>query len=75
MAVKKDQKEKKIVRPTRQVKPQQKVEQKFFAKDLATKMGIETFDFLLIKREAGLEDNSVITMSEMQKLYNEIARR
>ena len=78
MAEKKDQKEKKVVRPAtiqREVKSQEDTEVKFFAEDLAAKMGIDNFEFLLIKREAGLDDNSVITMSEMQKLYNKIIRR
>ena len=77
MAVKKDQKEKKIIKSTtiQKAKPQKKTEQKFFAQDLANKMGIDSFEFLLIKREAGLEDNSIISMYEMKKLYNKIAKR
>ena len=51
------------------------VEQKYFAKDLAEKMGIDNYTFLLMKRDANIEDGSTITMSEMQKLYDKIARR
>lgn len=38
-------------------------------------MGIASFDFLLIKREAGIEDGSPITRSKMQELYDKIIRR
>lgn len=86
MAAKKETKEKKTIKPaptikkakankkstTKSAKP---VEQQFFAKDLAEKMGIASFDFLLIKREAGIEDGSPITGSKMQELYDKIIRR
>lgn len=76
MAVK-DKKDKKIVKPTIQktAKAEESKEQTYFAKDLADKMNIGSFEFLLIKRETGLTDDSVVTMSEMQKKYNEIVRR
>lgn len=73
---KKEIKDKKIVKPVTIKKEEPKnVEQQFFAKDLAEKMGIASFDFLLIKREAGIEDGSSITMSEMKKLYDKIIKR
>lgn len=74
MAEKKDSKIKKV---TKKVTPKAKepVEPQYFAKDLAERMGIESFDFLLIKREANLEDGSLITMSKMQELYNKVIRR
>jgi len=73
---KKEIKDKKIVKPVTIKKEESKtVEQQFFAKDLADKMGIASFDFLLIKREAGIEDGSSITMSEMKKLYDKIIKR
>lgn len=90
MATKKDLKEKKIVKTiAKQEKPSipivdevpstttidEYVEPSFFAKDLAKQMNIDSFDFLLMKREMGLEDNSIITVSEMQKIYNEIMSR
>lgn len=74
MAEKKDSK---IKKATKKVAPkaQKPAEPKYFAKDLAERMGIERFDFLLIKREANIEDGSLITMSEMQELYNKVIRR
>lgn len=74
MAEKKDSKIKKV---TKKVTPKAKepAEPQHFAKDLAERMGIESFDFLLIKREANLEDGSLITMSKMQELYNKVIRR
>ena len=79
MAAKKEIKDKKIIRPASTIKKTKKqakpAEQQFFAKDLADKMGIASFDFLLIKREAGIEDGSPITRSKMQELYDKIIRR
>lgn len=79
MAGKKETKEKKIIKPAPTIKKEKTkakpIEQQFFAKDLADKMGIASFDFLLIKREAGIEDGSPITRSKMQELYDKIIRR
>lgn len=82
MAIKKDEKDKKVVKPATIKKPKEikksiskPPEQQFFAKDLAEKMGISSFDFLLIKREAGIKDGSPITRSKMQELYNKIIKR
>ena len=76
MAVKKDIKTKKIAKPAITKKEEPKiVEQQFFAHELAEKMGIASFDFLLIKREAGIEDGTPITMTKMQELYNKIIKR
>ena len=74
MAEKKDSKTKKV---TKKVTPkaQEPAEPQYFAKDLAERMGIKGFDFLLIKREANIEDGSLITMSKMQELYNKLIRR
>ena len=88
MATKKENKEdKKIIKPAtitkKEKKPaikkqkiviNKKTEEQFFAKDLADKMGISSFEFLLIKREAGIEDGSPITRSKMQKLYSKIIK-
>ena len=74
MAEKKDSKIKKVTKPVTK-KAQEPVEPQFFAKDLAERMGIERFDFLLIKREGNIEDGSLITMSKMQELYNKVIRR
>lgn len=54
-------------------KPQQ--EEQFFAKELAEKLGIKGYDFLLIKREANIEDGSLITMAKMQELYKKVVGR
>lgn len=75
MVEKKDSKIKKTTPRVVQSKPSKPVEQKYFAEDLASRMGIDSFEFLLIKREAGLENGSTITMSEMQELYNKVIRR
>lgn len=64
----------KVVKPKKEKKPQQK-EQQFFVKELAERMGIGSYDLFLIKREANIQDGSLITMSEMQKLYNKIVGR
>lgn len=76
MVEKKDIKGKKVIKPvaTKKKKEPKVAEQQFFAKDLAEKMGIASFDFLLIKREAGIEDGSPISRSEMQKIYNKIIK-
>lgn len=86
MAAKKETKEKKIIKPAPTIKNVKKpkiadqtakvkvAEQQFFASDLAEKMGIASFDFLLIKREVGIEDGSPITRSEMQELYDKIIK-
>ena len=75
MAEKKDSKNKKVTKKVTPKTKQKPTEPKFFAKDLATSMGIEGFDFLLIKREAGLEDSSLITKSKMQELFNKLIIR
>lgn len=75
MAEKKESKTRKAVTKTALQKPSKPVEQQFFAEELASRMGIDSFEFLLIKREAGLKNKSTITMSEMQELYNKVVRR
>lgn len=64
----------KVVKPKKEKKPQQK-EQQFFVKELAERMGIDSYDLFLMKREANIQDGSLITMPEMQKLYNKIVGR
>ena len=86
MTAKKETKDKKIIKPaaiTKKVKKQKEAkifavdaaEQQFFAADLAEKMGIGSYDFFLIKREAGIQDGSPITRSKMQELYDKIIKR
>lgn len=87
MAIKKETKEKKVIKPVTTTKKQKKPtiadskifandikEEQFFAIDLAEKMGISRYDFFLIKREAGIEDGSPISRSKMQELYNKIIK-
>ena len=63
----------KKVKPIKKVeKVAKKAEQQFFASDLADKMGIRSFDFFLIKRQAGITDSTPITMSKMKELYDKI---
>ena len=59
----------------KQIKKPQQTEQQFFVKELAERMGIGSYDLFLMKRDAELKDDSLITMSEMQKLYNKIVGR
>lgn len=81
MAEKKEIKEKIATKPiakkVKSFKEKPKVvakqtEQQFFAKDLADKMGIRSFDFFLMKREANITDTTPITMSKMKELYDKI---
>ena len=51
-------------------KSQVKIEQQFFAKDLADRMGISSIDFLLIKRENNIKDDTPLTASEMKEIFN-----
>lgn len=74
MADKKENKAKKAVKAAPQ-KVSEPVEQQYFAEELASRMGIDSFEFLLIKREGGLENGSTVTMSQMQELYNKVIRR
>lgn len=69
---KKEKAIKKIAPKKAEPKVVKKVEQQFFAGDLAEKMGMRSFDFFLIKRQAGITDSTPITMSEMKELYNKI---
>ena len=57
MAEKKDSKIKKVTKKVTQ-KAKEPAEPQYFAKGFAERMGIESFDFLLIKRQANMEDGS-----------------
>lgn len=46
------------------------VEQKYFAKQLAEKIGVDEFEFLIIQRKAGIDDSTPLTISEMKELYH-----
>lgn len=65
----------KKVTPAKNIKVNKKVEQQYFAKDLADRMGVSSFDYLLIKRQNNIQDDTPVTASEMQKMYNKIIRR
>ena len=69
---KKEKAVKKVVPKKAEPKVAKKAEQQFFAADLAEKMGMRSFDFFLIKRQANITDSTPITMSEMKDLYNKI---
>lgn len=76
MAAKKEKKSapiKQIVKP-KKVKPKTviPVDPKFFAKDAAARLGIESFEFFLIKREAKIENDTPVTIAEMREYYNTI---
>ena len=70
-----DSKIKKVVKKTTPQEAPKPVEQKYFAEDLANRMGIGSYDFFLIKRAARIQNGTPITRSEMQKLYNEVIGR
>lgn len=65
----------KVVKKVQPVKKAVKVEQQFFAKDLADQMGISSMDFLLIKRENDMKDDTPITASEMKEIFNKTVGR
>lgn len=52
-----------------------KIEPRFPAKDLAEKQGIGSFEFFVIKREAKITNDTVLTATEMQDLYKKIIKR
>ena len=43
--------------------------------DIAKIYNISTFDFFVLKKEAGIEDNTLLTMPEFRKKYQKIIRR
>lgn len=59
----------KVVKRAQSAKKPEKIEQQFFAKDLADQMGISSIDFLLIKRENNIKDDTPLTASEMKKIF------
>lgn len=50
-------------------------EEKYFACDIAKNLGIPGFAFLVMKQEAKIDDNSFLTISEFQKIYNQVVGR
>ena len=76
MAAKKEKKAapiKQIVKAKKQ-KPKTvtPTEPKFFAKEAAQRLGIESFEFLLIKRNAKIQNDTPVTIAEMKEYYNTI---
>lgn len=76
MAAKKEKKSAPIKQIVKAKKEKPKVvvpaDPKFFAKDAAERLGIESFEFLLIKRYAKIENDTPVTIAEMRKYYNTI---
>lgn len=50
----------------------EKTEGKSFAIDIAQKFGVSTFDFLILKRQNGIEDTTPITVSEFKAMYQQL---
>lgn len=72
-------KEKKVAPIKQAVKPKKEkpkvvvpVEPKFFAKDAAERLGIESFEFFLIKRQAKIENDTPVTIAQMKEYFNTI---
>lgn len=78
MAAKKEKKVapiKQVVKPKKEVKKPKVVtptDPKFFAKDAAERLGLESFEFFLIKRHANIQDDTPVTIAEMRELFNKI---
>lgn len=79
MAAKKEKKAapiKQVVKPKKEAPKQKKVviptDPKFFAKDAAERLGIESFEFFLIKRQAKIQDDTPVTIAEMKEYFNTI---
>lgn len=81
MAEKKDKKEtKKVINkkvtlpPKTQVKTLVK-EDVYPAAEIAKSLSVSDFAFLMIKREAGINDGTFLTITEFRKLYKKIIGR
>lgn len=48
------------------------VEKKLFARDIAENFGVSSFDFLIIKRQNGIDDTTPISASEFKKMYQKM---
>lgn len=47
-------------------------ERKAFAKDVAVNFKVSDFDFLIIKRQNGIEDTTPVTVAEFKKMYQKL---
>lgn len=68
----KDKKVNKINSIKAKVPTAKPVEQKLFARDIAENFGVSTFDFLIIKRQNGIDDTTPISASEFKKMYQKM---
>lgn len=57
------------------VKREALAENQYLASEIAKNLGIPGFAFLVMKQEAGISDNSFLTISEFQKIYNKTVGR
>ena len=67
---------KKVISPKANVGtvPKKLAEEKYPAYKIAENLHISEFSFYIIKQETGITDNSFLTISEFQKIYDEISR-
>ncbi len=72
----KDRKFKKETKPSKKpIVAAKKTEEKFIAETLAKRMGISDFDFSVIRRQHKISRDSLITATEMKKLYEQTFKR
>ena len=49
-----------------------KADKKLLARDIAKNFRISSYDFLSIKRQNGIDDDTVISVSEFKKMYQKL---
>ena len=49
-----------------------KADKKLLARDIAKNFRISSYDFLIIKRQNGIDDDTVISVSEFKKMYQKL---
>lgn len=49
-----------------------KADKKLLARDIAKNFRISSYDFLIIKRQNGIDDDAVISVSEFKKMYQKL---
>lgn len=57
------------------VKRESLAEEKYLACEIAKNLEIPGFAFLVMKQESDINDNSFLTISEFQEIYNKIVGR
>lgn len=67
----------KVVKPkvNAPVKREALEEEKFLACEIAKNLNVPGFTFLIMKQEAGISDNSFLTISEFQKIHDRTVGR